>query len=317
MTVFASRGPSAPTDHTLDAPTAPETSAPDVSSQAPDTVQSTLAPAATLPDDNLIFTLTPATTVRCYLSIIVPAYNEENRLPATLQRISEYLALREFSYELIVVDDGSRDRTREVVREFQETHDWIRLLQYDEDGKAANRGKGFAVRQGVLHSQGRDVLFSDADLSTPIEEIEKLLPPISRGDCDITIASRALPDSKLSVHQPWYREWMGRTFNRFVQRVIQTPIVDTQCGFKAFRGDVAKRIFGLAQIDGFGFDTEILWIAQKYGYRVREIPVTWEHRDDSRVNPLVAPLQMIQELLQVRLNDARGLYDESSPKASD
>jgi dolichyl-phosphate beta-glucosyltransferase len=254
---------------------------------------------------------TTATPARCYLSLIIPAYNEEKRLPATLERMMEYLALRDFSYELIVVDDGSRDATREVVRSFAARHSWIRLESYDDDeGRPLNRGKGYAVRHGVLNAWGRDILFSDADLSTPIEEMEKLLPPISRGTCDITIASRALPESNLAVHQPWYREWMGRTFNKFVQRVIETDIVDTQCGFKAFRGDVAKRIFSLAQIDGFGFDTEILFLAQKFGYRVREIPVTWQHRDDSRVSPLIAPFQMISELLQVRLNDVRGLYDE-------
>lgn len=276
--------------------------------------QSTLgAPPDDEPEDDLIFTLTPSTVVKCYLSIVVPAYNEASRLPATLERIAEYLSTRDFSYELIVVDDGSKDKTREMVREFQTRFDWLRLLTYDElNGRVANRGKGFAVRQGVLHAQGRDVLFSDADLSTPIEEIERLLPPISRGDCDITIASRALPESNLSVHQPWYREWMGRTFNRFVQRVIHTDIVDTQCGFKAFRGDAAKRIFRLAQIDGFGFDTEILWLAQKFNLRVREIPVTWHHKDDSRVNPLSAPFSMMSELVQVRLNDLRGAYEENA-----
>ena len=253
------------------------------------------------------------TPIRCYLSLIVPAYNEAKRLPATLERIVEYLALRDFSYELVVVDDGSRDATREVVRDFAATRPGIRLESYDDaEGRPLNRGKGYAVRHGVLSAQGRDILFSDADLSTPIEEMEKLLPPISRGDCDITIASRGLPESDLAIHQPWYREWMGRTFNKFVQRVIETDIVDTQCGFKAFRGEVAKKLFSLAQIDGFGFDTEILFLAHKFGYRVRELPVTWRHKDDSRVSPLAAPFQMTSELLQVRLNDLRGLYDEDS-----
>lgn len=257
-------------------------------------------------------TSTPPRSARCYLSLIVPAYNEEKRLPATLVRLTEYLSSRDFSYEVLVVDDGSRDRTRDLVREFAATHEWLRLVQYDEGLRPLNRGKGFAVRQGVLHAVGRDVLFSDADLSTPLEEMEKLLPPISRGACDIAIASRALPESKLTVHQPWYREMMGRTFNKFVQRIAVPGIVDTQCGFKAFRGDVAKRIFGLAQIDGFGFDTEILFLAQKFGYRVQEIPVVWVHKDDSRVNPLSAPLQMMSELITVRLNDMRGVYDEES-----
>ena len=262
----------------------------------------------------LRFTLSPAASdARPYLSIIVPAYNEEQRLPATLERMAQYLETRDFSYEVIVVDDGSRDQTRAVVLKFAERFLWLRLLQYDDaNGHAVNRGKGFAVRAGVLQSRGRDVLFSDADLATPIEEIEKLLPPITRGDCDLTIASRALPESNLTIHQPWYREWMGRTFNRFVQRVIHTKVSDTQCGFKAFRGEVAQRIFGVARIDGFGFDTEIIYLAGKFGYRVREIGVTWRHQDDSRVNPLVAPFQMLGELVEVRLNDLRGVYDSPS-----
>ena len=258
-------------------------------------------------------TITPTRTTRCYLSLIIPAYNEEQRLPATLERMAEYLKFRDFSYELLVVDDGSRDGTRDLVRDFAATHDWVRLVQYDDEaGHPLNRGKGFAVRSGVLHASGRDVLFSDADLSTPIEEMEKLLPLITRGDCDIAIASRGLPESNLAVHQPWYRELMGRTFNKLVQSIAVPGILDTQCGFKAFRGDVAKRLFGHAQIDGFGFDTEILFLARKFGYRISEIPVTWIHKDDSRVNPLSAPFQMVNELLQVRLNDLRGAYDEET-----
>jgi dolichyl-phosphate beta-glucosyltransferase len=247
------------------------------------------------------------------LSLVVPAYNEEKRLPATLERIAQYLLSRDFSYELLIVDDGSRDETSRVAREFSARHPWARLLRYeDAGGRAVNRGKGFAVRQGMLASRGRDALFSDADLSTPIEELEKLLPPLSRGDCDIAIASRALPDSNLAVHQPWHREAMGRTFNFFVRRAIHTTVSDTQCGFKAMRGDVARRLFALARVDGFGFDTELIFLAAKKGLRVREIPVTWRHAEESRVSPLTAPLQMMRELLEVRLNDLRGLYEESS-----
>ncbi len=129
----------------------------------------------------------------------------------------------------------------------------------------------------------------------------------------MAIASRALPESRLAVHQPWYREMIGRTGNRLVRRVLQTPLSDTQCGFKAFKGDAARRLFTLARIDGFGFDFEILFLAQKLGYRVRELPVTWHDDGDSRLNPLTAPLQALGELFQVRLNEARGLYDETPP----
>lgn len=252
-----------------------------------------------------------ATEARCALSLVIPAYNEEQRLPATLERIVEYMLARDFSYELIVVDDGSRDGTRDVVRRFAVTHQWVRLAQYDDAaGHALNRGKGYAVRHGVLSARGQHVLFSDADLSTPIEEMEKLLPLIAAGKCQIAIASRALPKSNLTVHQPWYREWMGRSFNRLVQTVAVPGIQDTQCGFKAFRGDAARRIFRLTRIDGFGFDTEVLFLARKLGYGVCEVPVTWEHRDDSRVSPLLSPFQMVRELVTVRVNDKKGLYKE-------
>lgn len=254
---------------------------------------------------------------KCYLSIIVPAYNEENRLPATLERMAEYLHTREFSHEIVVVDDGSKDETRRLVREFAERYPYARLVHYDTpENKPANRGKGFAVRMGVQAAVGRDILFSDADLSTPIEDMEKLLPFISKGDCDIAIASRALPESNLAVHQPFYREWMGRGFNRIVQALAVPGISDTQCGFKAFRGPVAKRLFGMAQVDGFGFDPEILFLARKYGYTIREVPVTWRHKDDSRVNPLSAPLRMFSELIEIRWNDLRGMYDEEAPETT-
>lgn len=248
------------------------------------------------------------------LSIIVPAYNEEKRLPETLERISEYLSTRDFSYELLIVDDGSRDQTSRVALDFGARFGWSRLLRtVDENGRAINRGKGFAVRAGMLASRGQLALFSDADLSTPISEMEKLLPPIQSGQCDIAIASRALPGSNLTVHQPWHREAMGRTFNRLVRVAIGTDVRDTQCGFKALRGDVARRLFSLARVDGFGFDTELIFLAAKKKLRVREIAVTWHHAEESRVNPLIAPAQMMRELVAVRLNDARGLYEEAKP----
>ena len=280
-----------------------EAPAPDSKEPRPDSVPSA-PPRARI-------TAAPSRVVKCYLSIVVPAYNEQDRLPDTLTAIADYLSKRDFSHELLVVDDGSRDNTREVVREFAASRPWVRLVQYDdESGHALNKGKGFAVRAGIEAAVGRDILFSDADLSTPIEDMERLLPPISRGVCDVAIASRALPESNLDVRQPAHREWMGRRFNKMVQALAVPGIVDTQCGFKAFRGDVAKRLFALAQIDGFGFDPEILFLAHKYGYTIREIPVTWRHRDNSRVNPLTAPFSMFRELLEVRWNDARGLYDE-------
>ena len=271
----------------------------------------TPAPSPPLPSGLRIVSTPPAPAAAPDLSLIVPAYNEERRLPATLERIAQYLSQRNFSCELVIVDDGSRDETSRVALGFGARHPWSRLLRYeDESGRAVNRGKGFAVRAAMLASVGTNVLFSDADLSTPIEEMEKLLPLIQSGACDIAIASRALPGSNLTVHQPWHREAMGRTFNRLVRAAIGTDVRDTQCGFKALRGDVARRLFALARVDGFGFDTELIFLAAKKGLRVREIPVTWHHAEESRVNPLTAPAQMMRELIAVRFNDARGLYEE-------
>lgn len=248
------------------------------------------------------------------ISILVPAYNEENRISPTLRRILEYMNSRGTTYEIVVIDDGSRDQTRQVVRDFAEQNPTVRLEIYDDEhGKPLNKGKGFAVRTGVFAARGRDILFSDADLSTPIEEIEKLLPAICAekgGEYGVAIASRAMAESDLAIHQPWYREAMGRTFNAFVQRLAVPGIKDTQCGFKLFRGEAARRVFKVARIDGFGFDTEVLFLARKFGYRVLEVAVTWRHQENSRVNPLIAPLQMLRELVQVRRNDRRGFYRE-------
>ncbi len=238
----------------------------------------------------------------------MPAFNEAKRLPATLERIAEYRCAQGLSAELLIVDDGSRDATREVAKAFARDKDWVRVVYYDDgENRPVNRGKGFAVRQGVLASVGCEVIFSDADLSYPVEELEKLLPPVTRGECDIALASRALPESE-SAHQPWYRELMGRTFNKLVRIVIRTNIRDTQCGFKAFHGDVARHLFALAKIDGFGFDTEIIYLAGKFGYRVLEVGVVCRHSSESRINPLLSPLAMTRELFEIRLNDLRGVY---------
>lgn len=248
----------------------------------------------------------PAVTeIRVYLSIVIPAYNEEKRLLATLERVHDYMSRRDFSFEIVVVDDGSKDDTVGVVERFSEERSGVRLLRNE-----GNRGKGHSVQHGVLESRGRDVLFSDADLSTPIEECDRLLPYISSGQYDIAIGSRALPESSLEVRQPFYREWMGRMFNKAVQRLAVPGISDTQCGFKAFRGDVARRLFRLQKVEGFAFDVELLFLARKYGYTIREVPVRWINSPDSRVNAVRDSSRMLRELMTLRWNDWRGLYEE-------
>jgi len=241
---------------------------------------------------------------KVYLSIIIPAFNEENRILGSLQTIHQYMGRRDFTFEVIVVDDGSRDGTQTVVEEFGRSHGGVRLVQNGQ-----NRGKGYSVRHGVRVATGRDILFSDADLSTPVGECERLLPFISSGEFDVAIGSRALPESRLEIRQPFYREWMGRMFNKVVQKVAVPGIVDTQCGFKAFRGAVARRVFRMQKLDGFAFDVEILYLARKLGYTIREVPVTWRNSPDSRVNASRDSMKMLRELFLIRLNDLRGLYE--------
>lgn len=245
------------------------------------------------------------TPARVYLSLIVPSFNEEHRLPATLDRLRDYLDGQSYSYEVLVVDDGSADGTGALVEERAAAWEALRCVR-----NGRNRGKGYSVRHGVEEARGKDILFSDADLSTPIEEAEALLVPIARGECDIAIASRALPESQLEERQPWWRESMGRMFNRIVQYLIVPGIVDTQCGFKAFRGDVARHLFRLQRLEGFAFDAEVLFLARKFDYRIKEVPVRWINSPDSRVSGLRHSWAMFWEVVGVWWAARMGAYDD-------
>jgi dolichyl-phosphate beta-glucosyltransferase len=243
---------------------------------------------------------------------VVPAYNEENRLGATLPEIWAYLRARGDSFELIVVDDGSADRTEEVVKSFSCDHPGVKLISCGQ-----NRGKGHAVRVGVLAARGEKVLFSDADLSTPIQEVENLLARLLEGS-EIAIGSRAVAGAHLAVRQPWYRELAGRSFNLLAQRV--TPgLRDTQCGFKLFRRDAAHNIFSRMVEDGFGFDVEALHIAIRLGYRISEVPVRWVHREGSKVRLFRDSTRMFLTLLRVgrRHHALRSVNNERSRELSD
>jgi dolichyl-phosphate beta-glucosyltransferase len=227
------------------------------------------------------------------LSIVVPAYNEADRILPTLARLIEWLDEDGRSAEILVVDDGSSDDTCGVVRSKAASDSRLRLLE-----NGVNRGKGYSVAHGVRESQGAWVLFSDADLSTPVEELLKL--EAGRGDAPISIGSRALPDSDLKKRQPFYREMMGRSFNLLVQTLVFPGIQDTQCGFKLFRADVARDLFERRTIDGFAFDVEVLFLARKHGHTVIEIPVVWINDEASRVDPIRHSLRMFADIMKIR-----------------
>ncbi|MEW6102569.1 MAG: dolichyl-phosphate beta-glucosyltransferase [bacterium] len=238
-----------------------------------------------------------------YLSVVIPCFNEENRISQTLSKITDYLKNRGFNYEIIVVDDGSTDKTISCLRDFEN----IVVLKNEK-----NIGKGYSVRRGVMEAKGEYILFSDADLSTPIEEVERLLEEIKEND--IVIGSRASLESKILIRQPWWRERMGKIFNIFVRLFVIKGFKDTQCGFKLFKGGVAKRIFELGRINRFAFDVEILFLAKKFGYKIKEVGVCWRNSFASKVSPITSSLNMAFSLFLIRLNDLIGLYEKIIPK---
>jgi dolichyl-phosphate beta-glucosyltransferase len=232
------------------------------------------------------------------LSVVIPAYNEARRLPGTLQRMRAYFTPRGIDVEVLVVDNRSSDGTVAAAAAI----DWPAVRTLEERVRS---GKGAAVRTGMLAAQGQYVLFSDADLSTPIEEVEALLAAI-HGGADVAIASRGLPASRVEVHQPWYRERMGKTFNALVQLLVLRGIKDTQCGFKCFRASAVGPLFEPLQTAGFGFDVEVLVRAHHLGLRIAEIPTRWINAPDSRVRPGVDSVRMFLELLAIRRRLGRG-----------
>lgn len=237
------------------------------------------------------------------LSIVIPAYNEERRLPRTLDSIFSYLEARPCRAEIIVVDDGSSDRTSEIVGARGQKHPELRLVSNE-----GNRGKGFSVRHGMLEARGEIMLFSDADLSTPIEEADKLLAALREQGYDAAIGSRAVNRSLIEVHQSAIRELAGIFFNRLVRWIMGIGFSDTQCGFKAFRRERARIIFEQQRIERFGFDPEILFLAKRNGLRVAEVPVRWSHDAATKVNVAGDGLRMFMDLLLIRWNAMRGYY---------
>jgi dolichyl-phosphate beta-glucosyltransferase len=234
------------------------------------------------------------------LSVVIPAYNEAARLPPTLVGVSEHLRNQGISFEIVVVDDGSTDGTAEVAR--RAGGPTVSVVRVEP-----NRGKGHAVRTGMLRASGELRLMTDADLSTPIEDLARLREPLERGS-DVAIGSRAVAGANVEVHQPWFREAAGRTFNRLVQVLALPGLHDTQCGFKLWKAAAATEAFSLGRLDGFCFDVEALYIARKRGRRIVEVPVTWRNDAATRVGTL-GGTAAFADLLRIRANDWAGRYD--------
>jgi dolichyl-phosphate beta-glucosyltransferase len=240
-------------------------------------------------------------------SIVIPAYNEGKRLGPTLEKVLAYVSQQGWDAEVIVVNDGSRDNTVEIVRRFAETNTQLHLVE-----NPGNRGKGYSVRHGMLKAKGEVIVFSDADLSSPIEEMPKLLRAVAEG-ADIAIGSRWLRAELQTTRQSIHRQLFGRVFNGLNRVILGLHFKDTQCGFKAFTRTAAQTILPLQQIERWGFDPEILFLAHKFGFRVKEVPVRWGHVGGTRINPLIDGARMFQEMLRIRWNSIAGKYSGNHP----
>jgi glycosyltransferase involved in cell wall biosynthesis len=239
-----------------------------------------------------------------FFSIVIPAYNEENRLPGTLERLSQFLEKQPFASEIIVVENGSDDRTFEISQQFADGMENVRAL------RSGRRGKGQAIQHGVLAARGEYIFLCDADLSMPVEEISKFIPPQLQ-EVDIAIASREAPGS-VRYHEPYYRHFTGRVFNTLIRLLVLPGLQDTQCGFKCIRAQVARDIFPYQTLTGWAFDVELLYIARRHGYQIVEIPIHWYFNADSKISVARDSLRMFLDLLSIRRNARRGLYDPKS-----
>lgn len=242
-----------------------------------------------------------------FLSVVIPAYNEALRLGASLEKIRQYLASKDFVSELIVVDDGSVDRTPELLREVAPSLPALRVLRNEP-----NRGKGYSVRRGVLESRGEFVLFTDADLSAPIEETDKLFRAVETSGAAAAVGSRALERGLVGVHQPWFREYAGRAFNLLVRLFTGLKILDTQCGLKLFRRAATRRAFELQSFTGFGFDPELLFLVERLGGKVVEVPVRWYDDPATKVRLLRDSSAMALDLVRLRWRTWTGKYPARS-----
>ena len=239
-----------------------------------------------------------------FLSIIIPAYNEENRLPNTLEQVLRFLEEQSFTSEVIVVENGSVDKTFDVAQEFAQKHENVRVIKSDQ------RGKGLAIQRGVDESKGEYLFMCDADLSMPIEEISKFIPP-NLNKVDVAIGSREAPGA-VRYNEPPYRHITGRVFNTLIRWLVLPGLQDTQCGFKCIRADIARDIFPRQTLTGWAFDVELLYTPRHHGYQIVEIPIDWYFNADSKISVVHDSLRMFLDLLRIRYNAWRGLYDNAS-----
>ena len=246
---------------------------------------------------------------RPHLSVVIPAYNEETRIAGSLDRLRSWLSGQPGSSEVLVVDDGSRDETARLVERFAAENAGspveMRMLS-----NRLNRGKGYSLKHGVLMAAGEYLLLSDADFSTPIEELPRLLELVSSEKYGIAIGSRGLEESKIEIHQPLWRESMGRCFNMLVRAITSLPYRDTQCGFKVMRREVVLPLFRAARVERFAYDVEILYLARRAGIRVAEVPVIWRDSPGSRVNAVLDSFDMLKDIIGIVLRARRGRYGE-------
>lgn len=238
------------------------------------------------------------------ISIVIPAYNEALRLSSALDRVLAFIRQQAWDAEVIVVNDGSRDATADIARSYAQNNQAVRLLQ-----NPGNRGKGYSVRNGILNAHADFILFTDADLSSPIEEAPKLLEALERG-ADIAIGSRWVRSELQTRRQSVARQVLGRVFNGLLRVLLRLDFKDTQCGFKAFRRGAARAVFPLQQIEGWGFDPEILFLAMRMGFKVEEVPVVWAHDERTRINPLADGSRMVADMLRIRWHSLTGKYGE-------
>lgn len=236
-----------------------------------------------------------------FLSIVIPAYNEENRLPHTLEQLFSFLDSQSYSYEVLVVENGSTDRTFQAAQDYAAVYPFFRLLKNEQ------RGKGLAVQRGILEARGDYRFMCDADFSMPIPEINRFLPPALDG-FDVAIASREAPGA-VRYNEPFYRHFVGRGFNTLIRLLALPELHDTQCGFKCFRAQVAETLFRCQTLPGWSFDVEVLFIARLRGYRVVELPIPWYFNPDSKIRVVKDSIQMGLDLLKIRMNALQGAYN--------